>query len=341
MITTQPHIKFDTAWEAFLLAKRNREVSNGHMINYHLTRRYWKTFQPALTLEEITSQHIREWIAWLRGETVSNGDAAMPAPPKGRTGRLSSGTVHVHYRNMNCFMTWCEREELIVKSPMRRVDRPVVEEVEPDVLDEREAFELLQKVKTSGDRNAFRDYVIHLFLLDTDIRLNEFTHLDLNDIDLNAGCVSIRYGKRNPAKGGHTKRIVGLGNEVRKELNLYIMKWRQANDDEKALFVNEYGKRFRNQGLRMIIVRDLKKYLDRQLNRYGTHTHRHTGTTFDMRKTRNRDIVARKAGHTDTKTTERYVHLSRTDFLIEDTSAMDEILKSKGGEIRYRKESGA
>ena len=334
MINVEPKIDFEKAWTAFIMAKRNQDVSKGHMVNYDLTLKYWRTFHPTIKLEDITSHAIREWIEWLRG----SGDSATPAAPTGRTGKLSSGTVHVHYRNMRCFLTWCEREELIVKSPMHRVDSPVVEEVVPDILTEREVFDLLSSVKNSGDRNAFRDYVIHLFFLDTDVRLNEFVHIDLTDVDTNAGYVIVRYGKRNPRKGGFTKRTIGLGNEIRKELNMYLMKWRQADEQEKALFVNEHGSRLKTQGVRSMIVRDLKKYVARPLNRNGSHTHRHTGITFDMKRSRNKDIVARKAGHTDHNTTERYVHLARVDYLVQDSSAMDDLMRSKGQEIRYTKQ---
>jgi integrase/recombinase XerD len=336
MINVEPKIDFEKAWASFILSKRNQDVSDGHMFNYQRTLTHWRTFHPDLKLEDTTSQSIREWIEWLRGE----GDAAKPAPPSGRTGKLSSGTVHVHYRNMRCFLAWCEREELIDKSPMHRVDAPVVEEVVPDILKENEIYDLLMKVKGSGHRNAFRDYLIHFFFLDTDMRLNEFVHLDLDDLDVNVGYVVVRYGKRNPRKGGYTKRTIGLGKELRKELSMYLLKWRQpADPNEKALFVNEQGKRFENQGVRSMIVRDMKKYIGRTLNRTGSHTHRHSGTTIDMKYLRNKDMVMRKAGHTEEKTTERYVHLARADFLVQETSAMDELMRSKGGEIRYKKQN--
>lgn len=311
-------IQFNKAWDSFMLAKRVEEISQKHFENYALTRTYWLQQYPALALDEITPQHVREWLAWLQSER--NGK------------QLKSTSVHLHFRNLKCFLLWCERQTILAISPMRRVETPKYQETEREVLTEREVYDLLEAVKNSGDRHAFRDYVIHLFLFDTGVRLNELVNIDLDDVNQEVGYVNISYGKRHPTSG-YTKRVVALGLTLRQELNLYLLKHRPTTD-ERALWLNEHGKRFDRDGIRSMIVRDLQRYVARRLGNYGPHTHRHTCITLDLRHSGDINKVAMKAGHRDITTTKRYVHLAMHDLVDQRGSAMDALKRGKGARLQ-------
>ena len=80
------------------------------------------------------------------------------------------------------------------------------------------------------------------------------------------------------------------------------------------------------------VIRDLNHYVARKLNHYGPHTLRHTSITFRLRKTRDLKTTSLISGHSTTRTTERYVHLTGADVLRDAAgSAMDDIVRNRAG----------
>jgi len=303
---TQPNIKVFDAFDAFLLAKRAKNVVENTRYLYQWTMAFWHQRWGDLHLAEVTPGHVRSWLLWMQGQEQGEG-----APPRALTADgqpLSSSSVYTAFRNLRTFWRWCELEELIVRSPMRNVEAPMVEEVIPDCLTEDEADSLLESVRRNGDRNAFRDYVIHFFFLATGVRLAELAGLSVTDVDLKAGYAKV-FGKRR------RERIVSLGVVLPLEIKRYLLKWRDPAEGEKALFLNEQGRRLGTRGVQELVIRDLKRYIGRPLNRIGPHTYRHTFVTLRLRQTRDLKGTSIAAGHTDTRTTERYTHLALRDVL--------------------------
>src|SRR3990172_2873532 len=317
-------ISFDDAFDTFLLAKRAENVTPGSIGVYEATRAFWDRRWPAMRLSDITADHVRQWLLWLQGEWQADIDAPT----------IKSATVHIRFRNMRALFLWCEREDLIPRSPMRNVKAPIVEETIPDVLTEDEAELLLKKVKHNGDRHAFRDYCIHLTFLATGVRLSELVGLNIEHVNLKDGYAKV-YGK------GRRERIVPLGTRLPLELKRYMLKHRPSTES-RALFINDRGDRLEARGVQSLVIRDLVQYVKRTLNRIGPHTYRHTACTFRLRRTRDLKGTAEVMGHTTTRTTERYSHLSHNDVINnggdQSYSPMDDILKSKKNkEIRYNK----
>lgn len=308
-------ISFDDAFDTFLLAKRAENVMPGSIGVYEATRAFWDRRWPAMVLSDITADHIRQWLVWLQGESQVDIEAPL----------LKSATVHIRFRNMRTVFLWCEREDLIAKSPMRNVKPPIVEETIPDVLTEDEAELLLKKVKNDDDRHAFRDYCIHLFFLATGVRLSELAGLNIEHINLKDGYAKV-YGK------GRRERIVPLGTRLPLELKRYMLKHRPPTES-RALFINDRGERLEARGVQSLVVRDLTRYVKRKLNRIGPHTYRHTACTFRLRRTRDLKGTAEVMGHTTTRTTERYSHLTHDDVINNggdhSYSPMDDVLKKK------------
>lgn len=292
------------AFEMFCMAKQSKRVSASTRMLYNYAMRFWQQRWGDLPLADVTANQVRTFLVWLIGEDESPGAPAAPLTEEGE--RLSGSTAHIIFRNLRTFWTWVEREQLVNRSPMINVEAPMVEKKVPDCLTEDEALNLLASVKRNGDRNSFRDYVIHLFFLATAVRLFELSNLTLDNVDLKIGYAKV-YGKRR------TERMVGLGKDLPLEIKRYLLKHRHAQPNERALFVNERGQRLGKRGIQVIITRDLKKYLGRDLNRTGPHTYRHTSITFRLRQTRDLKGTSIFAGHSDARVTEGYSHLAFED----------------------------
>jgi site-specific recombinase XerD len=300
-------------YTGYLLAQKARNVSPSYVSLLDYTRSYWLRRHGDCPISEITPEMIREYLAWL----ADGDESRVPSP------EMASPSVYIHYRNLKAFLHWCVDEGHLDVSPMAKVKKPRVEERLPDVLTEQEVSLLLRRTKESGCPQAFRDYCILLMFLDTGLRLEELSSLDLRDVNLTQGYVKV-LGK------GRRERIVPMGIKLRRDLHRYQLSHRCAVEGETALFTNDEGFRFEKQGIRMVVLRHLKEHVDRTLTKYGPHTLRHTAITIDLRETGDIQRVSRKAGHRSLETTQRYTHLADSDLLWGDAgSPMDRVVTHK------------
>lgn len=300
MTTPQPTSpKFSEAYAGHLLSLQSRNLSQRYLTLKKLTCQYWKERFGDAPLANITADEIRRWLVWLAGKDDTPN--APPAPGEGKG--MAGISVDVHYRNLKSFWLWCEKEDLITKSPIRRVERPKFTQTVPDILTEGEAQDLLKQVRNSGNRTAYRDYCILLFFMDTGVRLEELVGLSVDDVNIRDGYSKV-LGK------GKKERLVPMGLELRQALSKYQLKYRWAVEGEDAFFVNERGYRFGLEGVRGLVVRALRAHVPRRLTKYGPHCLRHFFVTYDL--VNNGDIEATReiAGHSDSKTTRRYNHLA-------------------------------
>lgn len=278
------------AFEMFMRAKSAENVAPRTIGNYQWTQGYWKNrLGNSFILSEVTPDTIRRFMLWLQGETQEN----IPAP------KMKSTTAHIHFRNLRALFNWCTAEELLSRTPMRNIKPPIVEELIPDALEEDEVVNLLEQMKGDGDRNSFRDYSIVLCFIATGVRLSEVSNLDLADVNWAKGTIKVM------GKGRH-ERIVPMGALLAKELRKYVLQHRHANEGETALFVNEYGQRLLARGIQNMVIRDLKKYVSRKLNRTGPHTLRHTFGFLRDRHGENIRETQVIMGHSSVTTTEGY-----------------------------------
>jgi integrase/recombinase XerC len=287
-------INFSDAYTDFLLAKSSASLSANYLALLTLTQTYWLARWPDGALADITPEHIRLWLLWLMGQEPDRDDS----PNAG----MSSAAMHVHYRNLRAFLLWCEREEYLEagRAPIRKVQQPRVTEREPDLLEPDEVNEILKRVKASPDKNAFRDYCIHFFFAVTGVRRIELARLNWSDLNI-PGLYAKVLGK------GNRERLVPLSPELARALLKYKRLYRVAADgaDQDAVFTNEQGRRLAPEGIRQIIVRDIKRCVKRPLCKVGPHCYRRYTATMlldHLPPADVRDIL----GHRSLETTLRY-----------------------------------
>ncbi len=147
-----------------------------------------------------------------------------------------------------------------------------------------------------------RDRAIFLVLLDTGLRAQELCGTSLEDIDLNTGAVTIRYGK-----GGKT-RTVFISKKTRKAVRAYL---RHRDDQEPALFLCRDGERITYDALHRMLQRRVK--LARLPGNPTLHAFRRA---FELNRLRNgADVFAlqKLLGHSDLQIMRRYLAHNNTD----------------------------
>ena len=139
----------------------------------------------------------------------------------------------------------------------------------------------------------------------TGIRVSELVSLNLDNVNLKMGFLKCD-GK------GNKERIVPLGSVAIKSLQEYLQNGRLKllkQRDEKALFINQHGKRLTRQGFWKI----LKKYALRTgINAEITpHTLRHSFATHLLENGADLRSVQEMLGHADISTTQIYTQITR------------------------------
>jgi len=156
---------------------------------------------------------------------------------------LSSASQHSAARAIRSFCNFMVREELLEKSPMKKVRMPKQEKKIMPAF----APEDVQKILKACQYK--RDTAITLFLLDTGCRSSECVALNVGDIDIKTGSVRIKHGK------GRKHRVAFLGATARKALLKHLMEREDVEPTEALWLSQNTGERLTEYGLRQLFQR--------------------------------------------------------------------------------------
>jgi site-specific recombinase XerD len=175
-------------------------------------------------------------------------------------------TASVRYRALQQFFKWAASDDLIVRSPMEKMNPPKVIVDPPDVLRDQELQRVLRTCEGAGFRER-RDMALMMFFMDTGCRLDEVTRLQVSDIDLD-NSTAIVLGK------GRRKRAVGLGKKLVRALDRYIrLRAQHSHADDPALWLGFKGA-MTNSGIAQVVeARGIQAKLTRRLH---PHVFRHS-----------------------------------------------------------------
>ena len=210
---------------------------------------------------------------------------------------------------------------LIAVNPAEELEVPKVKKSLPKFLTLEQSIELLNSV---DGKYKERDYCILTIFLNCGLRLSELVGLNINDVNLNSGVMTVT-GK------GDKQRIVYLNDACVAALKSYISVRPNDIKDKKALFISRINKRMGTQAVQDVVYKYLKK-IGLDGNGYSVHKLRHTAATL-MYQHGNVDIrvLQEMLGHENLGTTEIYTHLSSEQ--LENAAAANPLskIKSRGG----------
>lgn len=165
-----------------------------------------------------------------------------------KTAGRSPSTVNRKLASVRSFYNYMQGENLISDNPARGIKTPRIEKKELEYLSIKEIDQLLDSPDDS--LKGRRDRAILEVLYATGIKVSELIDANVEDVNFRMGFITC-YGESSKT------RIIPMGRPARAALEDYVYEVRdqllEDKKDEKALFVNYYGKRLTRQGLWKIL----------------------------------------------------------------------------------------
>ena len=206
---------------------------------------------------------------------------------------------------LRSFFSYLARQSLLPRSPAVGLRSVKTERRLPKYLrsDEMEALLAAPAAETAL---GLRDRALLETLYATGMRAGELVALCLSDVDYDEGVIRV-IGK------GNKERMTLLGRQAVFALQRYVRKGRpelllNAEKDDGALFVNRYGGRLSDRGVR--------KLFDRYCDAASTHLKitphvlRHTFATHLLSNGADLRLIQELLGHASLATTQMYTHVS-------------------------------
>lgn len=202
------------------------------------------------------------------------------------------------------FFAFLIRDGIIKSDPAENIGSTKLGKPLPKTISISQVEELLALPLTRSTPEAKRDKSMLELLYATGMRVSELVSLNVNDLNLDDGCVRC-FGK------GSKERIIPIHEQAIKDLIIYIQEARPriSSEQEEALFVNRLGRRLTRQGF-WFILKNYARTLGVE-NLITPHILRHSIATHLLHSGKmNLRELQEFLGHADISTTQIYTHLT-------------------------------
>ena len=204
------------------------------------------------------------------------------------------------------FFSYLVQHGVVESNPARAYSAPRLSKYHPDHLTANEIDSIIKSIPEDY-KHHLRDRAILEVLYGCGLRLSELIHLNLRDIEFEAGFLRIT------GKGGK-QRLVPLGRPASAALELHLSQLdKKSIGSVETVFPNKCGKPFSRTGIWKIIGRLVARAGISK--RVSPHTFRHSFATHLLEGGADLRIVQEMLGHADISTTEIYTRIDR-DYLV-------------------------
>jgi integrase/recombinase XerD len=291
-------MKLSVALSGYWLDKQ-LSFSPNTVASYNVRFRYLLSYLGDVDIEQVTTDHIRQFLIHLRIER-----------------KLSRRSVRDAWVSLSSLWTWAEAELSIPHIIRGKIAAPTFTKktVEPFTAEEvrrlvraaeyQRSYTLPSGKRAQGRRpTANRDKSILLTLLDSGLRISELCALTIADYDAPRGRLHVRHGK------GDKERYVVIGNRARKSIWSYLAGRTNASPAE-PLFAARGGRPLRRDNLRHMLARLGE---EAQVANVYPHRFRHTFAITFLRNGGNPLLLQELLGHEQLATVLVYVKLAEQD----------------------------
>lgn len=254
-------------------------------------------YPEVVTINHVTSGHIRQYIVYLSEEHVNDRTKSIG---------LSPYTVNIRLRLLKSFFTTLHKEEIINRNPttgikLMKVDEDTFEPLTADEIDR------LLKAPDIREYAQFRDLVSMYLILDCGIRCGEMFDLETKDVDFKSRAIILPGSKTKNRK----PRILPLSNQVLKLLMELITEVK-ANFDTDYIFVSNFGEKYLPTSFRRRVAMYKEKANIKK--RVSPHGLRHQFCHDYIMNGGDIFTLQRIAGHQDITTTRKYIQFTSEDI---------------------------
>lgn len=223
---------------------------------------------------------------------------------------LAAGSQARIISGLKSFFNFLLQEEELTASPAEFLEAPKLARKLPEVLSISDVEQFLASIDVSTEKGT-RDKAICETLYSCGLRISELGDLLISNYYADAGFVRI-IGK------GNKERLVPIGSQAVKYVNLYLKNYRNKIDAKKdfndTLFLSKRGKAL-SRTMLFYIIKDTAKKAGIEKNVYP-HSFRHSFATHLIEGGADLRAVQEMLGHESITTTEIYTHLDK-NFLRE------------------------
>lgn len=170
-----------------------------------------------------------------------------------------------------------------------KIERPRKEKKLPKIIEKKFLLEQISKIENLKHKS------IITLAYSTGMRVSEICNLKSEDIDSKRMLIHIKSGK------GRKDRIVPLSNNVLILLRNYFKEYKP----KEYLFNGQFDLKYSHRSCNNIV----KKYIGQE---YHMHLLRHSNATSLLEVSTDLRIIQKHLGHSSSKTTEIYCHVSTT-----------------------------
>ncbi|MGE4357558.1 MAG: tyrosine recombinase XerC [Candidatus Omnitrophota bacterium] len=261
--------------------KIEKNYSEHTLINYTIDLRYFSSFFKDKSIEEINHLDVRRFLAELKARN------------------LSKKTVARRVSCLRSFFKFLVREGYIKSNPALGIRAPKLDKKLPLFLTVDEVTKLIES--TDNDLSGLRDRAVMETIYSTGMRISELVGLDVEDIDFIGGAVKVR-GK------GKKERFVPIGDRALKAIKNYLEARLPFFKEQKAVFLNNRGRRITVRGVRLILDKYVRRTALRE--KISPHTLRHSFATHLLERGADLRAVQELLGHVNLSTTQIYTHVT-------------------------------
>ncbi|MCK9225351.1 MAG: tyrosine recombinase XerC [Candidatus Muirbacterium halophilum] len=219
-------------------------------------------------------------------------------------GGLKPRSVARNISAIHTFFKYLFREGKIDENSASVISLPKIPKNLPKFIYPKEIDDLLN-LPDINERLGIRDRLIFEFLYATGIRVSEMTNIKVLDIDFSDSLIKV-FGKRSK------ERIVPFGENALYWLEIYIHAIKGFSKTD-YLFVNKFGKRLTDRGVRYIFDKYIKTLSTK--TKITPHVLRHTFATHLLNNGADIRIVQELLGHANLATTQIYTHITKEKLM--------------------------
>ncbi len=265
--------------------KIEKNYSNFTIINYGKDLKIFLQFLKENNIEnydKIEYKTIRKFLEYLYDE------------------KYEKKTIARHISSLRSLFKYLLKENKIKNNPMILISNPKLDKKLPKYL----YYDQIEQILSIPDKNTplgMRDLTLLELLYSTGVRVSELINIKIEDINFDDKSIRI-LGK------GNKERIVLYSKVLKEYLNDYLKIRSTFNPNHNYLFINKFGNKLTDRGVRVIIDNILKKGM--VSFHISPHMIRHTFATHLLDNGADLKCVQELLGHKNLSSTQVYTHVS-------------------------------